>query len=494
MSVERNPEGSPRRCAALPYRVREGIVEVLLITRRGRAGWIIPKGKVDRNVGPAESARLEALEEAGVEGEASPAPFDQYRHGGGDDDPLVHVFLLRVTRELPTWPEAAERTRRWVRAHAAAEHVSDPGLARVISAAASYLARARPAEADATPVIGPYAPPPPRQPPARRALTPLRAGLALLALGVVAVGAFALVSRQAGGRDPDRRNAVAAASAAEAGKRDGAPAAGDSVCRVEEASVALPRRLSEASGIAAGLRSTGVLWSHNDSGEPLLYAFGNDGRELGEVRVAGATVKDWEDVAAAPCPSGSCLYLADIGDNQASRASVTVYRLPEPTPTDRESRPAEAFQATYPDGPQDAEAFFVLPNGAIHIVTKGETGPIALYRFPQPLRAGAPVRLERIVELAAAGGRRRDRITGAAASPDGQWIALRTLDAVDLYRAAELLRGTPGAPIRVDLRSLKETQGEGVGWGPAGTLYLSSESGKKSRPGTLARLTCTPHL
>lgn len=493
MNDERFPAETPTRCAALPYRVHEGSIDVLLITRRGRAGWIIPKGKVDRDLGPAESARREAIEEAGVEGEPGHAPFDVYRHGG-DDAPLVQVFLLRVTHELPTWPEADERERMWVRAQAAPGQVSDPGLARVLSAAAAYLPNEHPAEAGIAPGADSWAPP---LPPARRALTPLRLGLALLALAVVAVAAFALMSRQNGGRGADGRNAVAArtASAAVADGRDAAAdgvAAGDSTCRVEEASVALPRRLSEASGIAAGLRSPGVLWSHNDSGEPVLYAFGSDGGALGEVRVAGATLEDWEDVAAAPCPAGSCLYLADIGDNRASRASVTVYRVPEPTPTDRETRPAEAFHATYPDGPQDAEAFFVLPDGGIHIVTKGETGPITLYRFPQPLRAGATVRLERVVELAGAGGRRRDRITGASASPDGRWVALRTLDALDLYRTAELLRGTPGTPIRVDLRALGEAQGEGVGWGPAGTLYLSSESGRKKTPGTLARLTCTP--
>jgi hypothetical protein len=235
-----------------------------------------------------------------------------------------------------------------------------------------------------------------------------------------------------------------------------------------------------------------VLWSHNDSGQPLLYAFGVDGSPRGVVRVAGMRVKDWEDIASGPCAGGSCLYLADIGDNAASRASITVYRVPEPAPTDGETRPAEAFHATYPDGAQDAEALFVLPDGGIYIVTKGETGPIALYRFPQPLRAGATVRLERIVELDAARTRRRDRITGASASPDGQWVALRTLDAVDFYRAADLLRGVPGTPVRVDLRPIHEAQGEGVGWGPSGTVYLSSESGKKNKPGTLARLSCAP--
>jgi hypothetical protein len=260
---------------------------------------------------------------------------------------------------------------------------------------------------------------------------------------------------------------------------------------VEAGPVALPRGLSEASGVAAGRNAAGVLWSHNDSGEPLLHAFAPDGSPLGEVRVSGATLTDWEDIAAAPCPAGNCLYLADIGDNAAARPGITVYRLPEPAATDRQSRPAEAFPATYPDGAHDAEALFVLPDGGIHIVTKGETGPIAVYRFPQPLRAGTSVRLEKVATLGTA-ARRRDRITGASASPDGRWVALRTLDALDLYPTAELLRQPPGTPRRIDLRGLAEVQGEGVGWAANGVVYLSSESGRKRRPGSLARLVCRP--
>jgi hypothetical protein len=422
------------------------------------------------------------------------APFDEYRHGGGDDDPRVLVFLLRVTRELESWPESRERERSWIRLGAAAGEVTDPGLARVLSSAASYLARDAPAAPGAAPIVTPYGKP---LPPERRGGTTLRLGLVLLGIALSAVAVSALVSRQ-GADAGDARNTVGVAPAdtAERG-RDGAvragqaALAGDSVCRVEGAPVALPDRLSEASGIAPGRRAPEVLWSHNDSGEPLLHAFTAAGVRLGEVRVTGATVRDWEDVASGPCAGGSCLYVADIGDNAASRRSITVYRLPEPAATDRESRPADAFHATYPDGRHDAEAMFVLPDGGIYIVTKGETGAIALYRFPQPLRAGATVALERIVALGGA-ARRRDRITGASASPDGGWVALRTLDSVELYRTAALLGGTPGAPIHVDLRPLAETQGEGVGWGPAGTVYLSSESGKKRTPGTLARLTCTP--
>lgn len=512
MSQDRLSKEPAARCAALPYRVREGAVEVLLVTRRSGRGWIIPKGKVDRRLGPSESARQEAREEAGVDGEISATPFEEYRHGG-DDEPLVHVFLLRVTEELATWTDAKKRERIWLPIHTAAHRVEDRGLTRVLTAAATRLAAQHPPNATAAHLtVAGGAPPASRYPPVavaatratttpreRHALIPIRPAVAgLAAIALVALGASALLSRSRRDHAREGRDTISAESAAGTAPRDtspavGALAAGDSVCRVEAAGVGLTGEVSEASGIAAGLRTPGVLWTHNDSGDPVIYAFSADGSALGRVPVTGATVKDWEDISAAPCPGGNCLYLADIGDNAASRANVTVYRVPEPAPADAQTRPAEAFPATYPNGPQDAEAMFVLPDGGIYIVTKGETGSIAVHRFPQPLRAGAIARLERVVELRPTTAPRRDRITGASASPDGQWIALRTLDAVDLYRARDLLGGNAANPLHVDLTGLNERQGEGVGWGPDGRLYLSSEGGKKNTPGTLARLTCTPN-
>jgi glutamine cyclotransferase len=42
----------------------------------------------------------------------------------------------------------------------------------------------------------------------------------------------------------------------------------------------------------------------------------------------------------------------------------------------------------------------------------------------------------------------------------------------------------------MDLKELKEAQGEGVGFAPDGALLLTSEGGKKKNPATFARLTC----
>jgi 8-oxo-dGTP pyrophosphatase MutT (NUDIX family) len=138
-------ENQPTQCAALPYRMKGGLVEVLLVTPRGGEGWIIPKGKVEPKLSVPQSAALEAVEEGGVRGEIEQAPFDQYRHGGTDDGPLVAVYLMRVTKEMSSWRESHQRERRWATLDDVPRLVVDPGLARVMRAAADHLSTYAPA-------------------------------------------------------------------------------------------------------------------------------------------------------------------------------------------------------------------------------------------------------------------------------------------------------------------------------------------------------------
>jgi hypothetical protein len=247
--------------------------------------------------------------------------------------------------------------------------------------------------------------------------------------------------------------------------------------------------VGEASGLALSRRSQDLMWTHNDSGPPVLYALGSDGTLRGRVRVAGATVNDWEGIASGPCPEGACLYIADIGDNHEARNAITIYRVPEPAPDDGASRPAVAFHATYPEGPHDAEAFFVGPNGAIYVITKGEDSPVSIYRF----RAAAPggtTRLEHVATLAETNVRKDERVSDAAASPDGKWIALRTLYAVQFHRAEAMLAGQVDGGIDVEVATLGEPQGEGLAILNDGTLYLAGEAGDGMHGGTLARVSC----
>jgi len=249
--------------------------------------------------------------------------------------------------------------------------------------------------------------------------------------------------------------------------------------------------LPEASGLVASRATPGRLWVHNDSGKPEVFAIGAQGTLAGRVVLEGATLVDWEAMASAPCGKGMCLYIGDIGDNNAKRKEIIVYRVPEPAAAGGSAQVDGVFRASYPDGAHDAEALLAAPDGALYIVTKGDTGHVALYRFPRGMSEGTTMRLERVGEPLWNGQPASDaRITDGAISPDGAWIVLRTNTALIFYRASDFLNGNFRESGRVDLKPLGEPQGEAVAFGASSTVYLAGEGGGKSQPGTFAVLSC----
>ena len=250
--------------------------------------------------------------------------------------------------------------------------------------------------------------------------------------------------------------------------------------------------LPEGSGLAASLRTPGRFWALNDSGAPVLVALDENGRVAGRLRIDGAAVEDWESLAVGRCPSGSCIYVADIGDNDAERDRITIYRIPEPGEASGSVAVSGVFHAAYPDGAHDAESLLVTGDGRLYIVTKGETGPVSIYRFPHELRSGTTLRLERVGEPRdTRRAAEADRVTDGAVSPDGDWIVLRSIRTLAFYRTADLLAGNWREAARVPLAALEEPQGEGVTFGAEAAIYLISEGGNKKRPGAFGRLTCT---
>src|SRR6476619_6236933 len=75
-------------------------------------------------------------------------------------------------------------------------------------------------------------------------------------------------------------------------------------------------QLPELSGLAASRLHPGTLYAHNDSGDyARFFAIDESGRFLAQIDLPGATSIDWEDIAVARCPTGWCVFVADIGDN-----------------------------------------------------------------------------------------------------------------------------------------------------------------------------------
>ena len=127
-----------RQSGVLVYRLSCGQPQLLLVTtRKGR--WTIPKGIVEPDLSPAESARSEAFEEAGVHGELVEESIGRFRYRKWGGTCTVEVFLLEATKMLPVWPEDDFRQRRWMPLSTAADTVKFAELSDLIRRAESHI-------------------------------------------------------------------------------------------------------------------------------------------------------------------------------------------------------------------------------------------------------------------------------------------------------------------------------------------------------------------
>lgn len=263
----------------------------------------------------------------------------------------------------------------------------------------------------------------------------------------------------------------------------------------------LPAVLAESSGLAVSRTQPGILWSHNDSGDgPNLYAIDATGTLLTTFPLA-ADARDWEDISSGPCPDGSeaasvCLYLADIGDNDRVRETVTVYVVVEPTVASNGANPgalaARSFRYRYPGGPDDAEAFAVLPDGDATIVTKGRSGTIGFFRLGRAAIARATMSGEVLsAEYQGDSGIKPDQsisrlVTAAAMSPDGVTLAVRTYYEVYFFRVVDGRWRSTGDPCFL---GRAEPQGEAIDFIDNDVLLTTSERSQNAS-GLIHRLRC----
>ena len=266
-------------------------------------------------------------------------------------------------------------------------------------------------------------------------------------------------------------------------------AAGTTGCEPAGLARSLPDILQESSGVAWSRSQPGVLFTHNDGGhEASIFALDTLGTVLGKIPLAGARNRDWEDIATGECSPGSCIYLADIGDNDEVRNRVVLYRLKDPGVYDGSPQATEAFPMRLPDGPRDMEAVFVLPGEEVFFVSKGRSHAVTLYRYPPPLRAGETVTLEAVQVLSDGRLPIPRQITGADASADGSLVGIRSYEALTFFQVVD--GGlVPIQGGQVSLRTLGEVQGAAVGLGPDGEVVLTSEAAF-GRGATMTLLRC----
>ncbi|HUD30962.1 MAG TPA: NUDIX hydrolase [Novosphingobium sp.] len=130
----------PLQTHALPYRVRDGRIEVLLVTSRRKGKWILPKGKVEPGETPSQRAAIEAFEEAGIRGTVSAKPV---LASSLADPSRAQIYPLLVLEELEQWPEMELRQRAWFPMSEARSRLRNDWLLRALAAFSMQLSADR---------------------------------------------------------------------------------------------------------------------------------------------------------------------------------------------------------------------------------------------------------------------------------------------------------------------------------------------------------------
>ena len=222
-------------------------------------------------------------------------------------------------------------------------------------------------------------------------------------------------------------------------------------------------RITVSSGLALSTRHPHTVWTVNDSGDTArVFAIDTEtGRTVG-VHTFDAEVRDVE--ALAITAQGRML-VADIGDNDPSRAMVRVFWFDEPG-LGKTSGVWASWELSYPDGPHNAESIAVDPtSGRVFVVTKGQPGGI--YALPAaPSRQG----VNRLAKV----GTAPDIATDAVFLSDGSGLAIRTYTSL-VVLDPDTWRETSRQPLPL------QPQGETLALAPDREGLLVGSEGRRSQ-------------
>ena len=235
--------------------------------------------------------------------------------------------------------------------------------------------------------------------------------------------------------------------------------------------------IDESSGLAVSPTQKDTFYTINDSGDkPRFFRFNSKGDVTGEFALSKATALDWEEMFAVKLKGKSWIYLADCGDNAEKRPFITLYRTQEPTGASRAIDKMDAFKITYPDRAHNCEGVFPDPKtGDVYFVTKVPFGKSSIYKVKNPSKSG-DYKAELVGQYAFSTGSMNGMlVTGAAVSPDGKNVVVRTYSgAVEFAVKGRFEDWWKQSPISVKLAA--EKQGEAICYGQDGkSLYTSSE-------------------
>jgi hypothetical protein len=247
---------------------------------------------------------------------------------------------------------------------------------------------------------------------------------------------------------------------------------------------------NETSGLAASSVNKGLLYIHNDSGDTSRFFLIGANGTLKAIYTFKANplikhgVTDCEDIAAGTGPQGKrYVYIGDIGDNNAKRKHIIVYRVKEP----KVKHSAGIFAGTvkadplylkYPDGPRDAETLMIDPVEKLFYIISKREDSVSVYTAPLLFKGGDTVTLVKRAALFFEGANSGKWICGGDISGDGSGVLVKNYLKVYYWKRKgkepvwQLLMTPPREmPYKV------EQQGEAVGFATDKKGYYTISEG-----------------
>ena len=125
------PEWFYTQSGVIPYIIENKKIKVMLINTRKGKKWIIPKGIIEPNMSPWDSAEKEALEEAGIKGKIYRSKITGYiqKKWGGECN--INIYLMRIDKIYDKWDEDF-RKRKLLSPSDAAEKIDIAPLKEII--------------------------------------------------------------------------------------------------------------------------------------------------------------------------------------------------------------------------------------------------------------------------------------------------------------------------------------------------------------------------
>jgi hypothetical protein len=175
------------------------------------------------------------------------------------------------------------------------------------------------------------------------------------------------------------------------------------------------------------------------------------------------------------------VYMGDIGDNNAVRPYLTVYRMEERKAwaTDSISHgDAVPIHLKYPDGPKDAETLMIDPVEKLMYIISKRQDSVTVYSSPLNYKPNDTLVLTKRCKLFFSGYKLFKWITAGDISKDGQQVLIKSYTKVYYWKREDNEPIWKTIQRKPDiLHYIQEKQGEAICFTPDGKGYYTTSEG-----------------